>query len=387
MPEPRRIVVVGTGVAGATAALTLRKDGFDGQIVLAGEDPELPYRRPALSKELLDGTATPERISLKPAATWDDLDIDLMVSARVDSIGGGAVTFTGGNSLRYDRLLLATGSAPRPLSLASGLPHVHTLRTLADASALRTALVPDASLVVVGAGLVGLEVAATARRLGCRVTVLEAMDRPLARVLPPALADAVADLHRSEGVELLTSTHLQALRPLNSGVEVTASGQTRQADAVLIAVGTCPRTRLAERAGLLVSDGVIVDAYGRTSEPDIFAAGDVARYPDPSGGGMLRGEHWNHAQDHGALAAANMLGADRPYNAVPWCWTKQYGVTVQICGHPTDADHLDITGDPHTFDFTALAHRNGHPIAAVAAGRPAAFRKLRTSLTPTTTPA
>ncbi|MCD0448528.1 FAD-dependent oxidoreductase [Actinocorallia sp. API 0066] len=385
MPDVRTIVIAGTGVAGATAALTLRKEGFDGRVVLVGEEPHLPYRRPALSKDVLRDPAQTGRIWLKSAAAWESENIELLTGTRISTFDTDTVSFEDGRApLPYDRLLLATGSSPRPLPwLSEADGPVVALRSLADAEALRARLVPGASLVVVGAGLVGLEVAATARQLGCEVTVLEAGARPLARVLPAELSEAVTALHRARGVAVHTRVALRGASPLADGRVALHDGDGRSwlADTVLVAVGTRPRTELAERAGLRVEDGIVVDAYGRTSMPGVHAAGDVARYP--SGGGLVRGEHWSHAQDHGAAVAAALLDGGSPYRALPWSWTNQYDVTLQICGDPTSPDDLRIDGDPTTFDFTAVAHQAGRPVGAVAAGRPAEFRRLRTTLTPT----
>ncbi|REF01033.1 NAD(P)/FAD-dependent oxidoreductase [Thermomonospora umbrina] len=381
MPDPgvpRSVVVVGTGVAGATAALTLRTEGYDGRITLIGDEPHQPYRRPPLSKDVLTGGSAPERIRLRPPAAWRDQDIELLTGTSVTGFDASHVTLADGSRLGYDRLLLATGGRPRVLPHAAGIAGVHTLRTLDDAQALRADLEAAESLLVIGAGLVGLEVAASAHALGREVTVLEAADRPLERVLPTVLADAVTRLHGSRGIAIHTGVRLNALtRKGDTLVAEAADGGRWSAQVVLVAIGNEPQTRLAEEAGLQVSDGIVVDASGATSAPDVFAAGDVARYPDPLHGGSHRGEHWNHAQRHGAAVARAMLGHDAPYTEVPWCWTDQHQITLQMIGRPPESADLLVDGDPDGFDFTAVAHRDGTPVAAFAAGRPGDFRRLR----------
>ncbi|QMV21317.1 NAD(P)-binding protein [Streptomyces sp. SCUT-3] len=377
-PAPRTVAVVGTGVAGTTAALTLRKEGFEGRIVLIGDEPHEPYRRPPLSKDLLRGDVPPERARLKPSSAWAEQGVELLTGTAVTGLDASALHFADGSRLPCDRLLLATGARPRTLPRAAGLDRVHTLRTLDDLPALRGDLASGGPLLVVGAGLVGLEVAATARQAGCEVTVLEAADRPLGRVLPPVLGRAVADLHRANGVRVHTGVGLRSLARHGDTLVATGHDGTEwTAAAVLVAVGTVPETALAERAGLAVADGIVVDRYGATGVPHVYAAGDVARRPDPVLGGLHRVEQWNHAQEHGAAVAANMLGGRRPFDAVPWGWTDQYGVVLQFCGHPAVGDDIAVDGDPGGFDFTAVVRRDGRPVGGVAAGRPAGFRALR----------
>ncbi|MQY08818.1 NAD(P)/FAD-dependent oxidoreductase [Actinomadura macrotermitis] len=385
MPEnavPEEIVIVGTGVAGATAALTLRAEGYDGRLTLVGDEPHEPYRRPPLSKDVLTGRTPAERTRLKPPATWDAQDIDLVTGTAVTGFDATHVTLTGGARLPYGRLLLATGGRPRRLPRTAGVPDAHTLRTLTDAEALRADLRPGARVLVIGAGLVGLEVAASARALGCEVTVLEAAHRPLARVLPAGLADAVLALHRERGVRVHTGVRLESVTRQGGTVMATATGGEHWAADVLVeATGMLPATELAEQAGLRVDGGITVDAYGTTSAPNVFAAGDVADRPDLLHGGRHRGGHWNHAQEHGAAVARSMLGKGAPYRTLPWCWTDQHGVTLQLCGDTgTDAE-LTVDGDPAAFDFGAVLSRDGRPVAAVAAGRPAEFRRLRAAIT------
>lgn len=381
MPEP--YVVVGTGIAGANAALTLRAEGYAGDLVLIGEEPELPYRRPPLSKEILSGAQPPSRSLLRPASSWAEQDIELRTGTAVTALrpADRTLVLDDGSPLRYDRLLLATGGRPRHLPGTEGLAGVHRLRTLADARDLRAALIDGGPVLVVGAGLIGLEVAATASGMGCEVTVTETEAHPLRRVLPAAIADAVTGLHRARGVDVRTGVRLERFERQGDFVVATdARGAALSARTVVIAVGMAPDTGLAERAGLKVDDGIVVDAFGETSVPGIYAAGDVARRPARADGGSCRVEHWTNAQDHGAAVARSMLGVPTPHTPVPWFWTHQYGTNIQAAGHPQGPGTLTVEGDLEALDFTALLHHEGRLTGVVCAGRAREFKALRTRL-------
>ncbi|QKW09794.1 FAD-dependent oxidoreductase [Streptomyces sp. NA04227] len=391
MPEPapgspthtdgdRPLVVVGSGVAGATAALTLRAEGYTGPLVLIGQDPELPYRRPPLSKDVLRGKQSAERTALRPATAWAEQGIEVRTGTTVTRLDPAARTLVleGGGELPYERLLLATGGRVRRVAAAEGIDGVHQLRTLADALALRDALTGGGSLLVVGAGLIGLEVAAVARESGWEVTVAETAPEPLGRVLPARLARAVTALHASHGVEVRTGVLLDRFEAHEQGVAAYLGQDLfHKADRVVVAVGTSPDTALAERAGLAVDDGILVDAYGATSDPYIHAAGDVARRPHPFGEGTCRAENWTPAQDQGAAVARNMLGKGVPYTAVPWYWTHHYGLNLQVAGYPQLADRIQVTGSIEELDFAALLWRGDRLVSAVCANRPRAFRPLK----------
>lgn len=382
MPDP--IVIVGTGAAGATAALTLRTEGFAGRILLIGDEPLDPYRRPPLSKEVLSGGQAPARTLLRPAGTWSEQDIELLTGTLVTELDPAArkITLQDGTRFAYGKLLLATGGRPRSLASTLGPPAVHQLRTLADAQRLRGALAEGGSVLVVGGGLIGLEVAASARVVGCEVTVVEAAAEPLARVLPPAIARAVAALHRAHGVDLRTGVELDRFeRRGNSVVALARGGALPAADTVVVAVGMVPATALAEEAGLAVQDGILVDEYCATSAPGIFAAGDAARRPDPFSGGTCRVEHWTHAQEQGAAAARNMLGIDTPYTPVPWHWTRQYDLNLQVCGYPQDAQSMTVSGSLEALDFSAVLRREDRVVGLVCANRPSEFRRFRPLVT------
>lgn len=373
-------VIVGTGIAGATAALTLRADGDDGRIVLLGDEADEPYRRPPLSKDVLRGTMPAERTRLRPSTVWAERDIELHTATTAVTVDPDAYTvgLDDGTRLRYDRLLLATGGRPRTLDVAEEADAVVTLRTLSDVPELRRRLTAADRALVVGAGLIGAEVAATARRIGCAVTMLEAQPWPLARLLPPQVARIYANLHREQGVDLHTGIDLTELAADGDGVRaVDADGRAWHADVGIVAIGLQPRTELAEQAGIAVDDGIVVDECFRTSAPGVFAAGDVANLPNPVLGGRYRAEHWQSAQEQGAAAARRMAGDSTGYRAVPWCWSEQYGSTVQVTGWPPAADDVTIRGDLDGLDFTAIFAAGDRLVGAVGVNRAREIRTMR----------
>lgn len=372
------MVIVGAGTAGATAALTLRDEGFGGRIVLLGEQEDEPYRTPPLSKDLLRGTTPEEKLFLRPSKTWQDKEVELRTRRRVTSLDTdrSVVGLDDGSEIGYDRLLLATGGAARTLPAAP--PGAHVLRTLEDARKLRAALHPDRHLLVLGAGTMGSEIAASARALGCPVTMLEAAPTPMGRLLPARVGRACAELHRRHGVDLHTEIDVERLELDGDRYAATdADGRRWTADTVVVATGSRPRTELAEQAGIGVDDGVLVDEFFSTSVPGVFAAGDVARQPNPTLGGWERIEHWQNAQEHGAAAAKSMLGSRTPFVRVPWCWTEQYGVNLQSCGWPAWTDETTVRGSIDELDFSMLFHREGRLVGAIGANRPAEIRSLR----------
>lgn len=379
--QPEHTVIVGAGVAGGTAALTLRNEGYQGRITLIGAEPHAPYRRPPLSKEVLRGTVKSERIRLKPDAYWTEHGIELRTGTSVTALdtASATVALADGTTLGYRNLVLATGSSPRELREAVGLPGVHYLRSLSSATALASALADRGAVTVIGGGLVGLEIAASARALGCPVSVLEAADRPMSRVLPAWLADPLSALHWNRGVEIHTEVTVSRIEHhARRGYTVTASdGRSWNAATLVAAVGTVPETSLAEAAGLLVADGVVVDEYGRTSASGVFAAGDAANLPDTLHGGRHRGEHWNEAMEQGAAVAKTITGTLTPYPRLPWSWSDQHGVTIQVCGRPDLATEHEVHGDPGARDASVVFRRRDRVVGVVAMNRPAEFRALR----------
>ncbi|MEV6772370.1 FAD-dependent oxidoreductase [Nocardia sp. NPDC051030] len=372
-----RIVIVGAGVAGATAAKTLRGEGYSGEIVLLGAEPGLPYRRPMVSKELLAGTVEERRTLIADADSWKSLDIDLRPGAAVLRVDAdrSCVELVNGSEIGYDRLLLATGARPRRLP---GMGGAHTLRGRADVEPLRSALTSGGSLLIVGGGLIGCEVAATARGLGAKVTVLHAGPAPLDRVVPSLLGEYYRNLHADNGVEFHTGVLLDRFEHGEGGVTAIASDDRRwHAATALVAIGAVPDTALAATAGLLINDGIVVDEQYRTSIPGIFAAGDVATRFDPERGVHVREEHWNSAQAQGVAAAKSMLGISPGRAEVAWGWSMQYGLNLQFAGRIREEDELVVRGSLDTARITVLALRGGRLTGAASIGRPADIRAAR----------
>lgn len=376
-----RIVIVGAGVAGATAARTLRAEGYGGEIVLLGAEPTSPYRRPMVSKELLAGTAAEPRTLLQPQEFWAANGIELRTGVTVESIDPepGLVWLADGSAIGYDTLLLTTGARPRLLaSEGDPLPGVRTLRSRADAEALRGALAGGGPLLVVGAGLIGCEVAATARGLGVEVSVLHAGPTPMDRVAPALVGDYFRKLHADNGVAVHTEVLLTGLEADGAHTTaIAADGSTWSAAAVLIAIGSVPDTTLAERAGVLVGDGILVDEHYRTSAAGIYAAGDAAARFDSALGAHRREEHWNSAQAQGVAVAKSMLGKPAGAVDVPWGWSLQYGRNLQFAGQIHPGDDLVVRGPVGAGEGTVLALRDGLIVGAAAVGRPAEVRTAR----------
>jgi len=339
-------VIVGAGECGARAALALRERGFDGSITLLGTEPHLPYERPPLSKNVLVEGAPPRWIA--PADTYARAGITVSGGRTVTRIDRAAHTLTldNGHTLGYDKLLLATGARARALPGVPFSGRVLALRRYDDALRLRAHLQPGRHLVIVGGGLIGLEVAASARTLGAQVTVLESQPRLLARSVPERIASVLARRHADEGVKVLCNVSVEAIRPSPERAQITlADGRALVADALLVGIGALPRVELAQAAGLAIDHGIAVDATLRTSDPAIWAAGDCAACPLPLyDGRRVRLESWRNAQEQGALAAANMLGADEPIATVPWFWSDQYDLSLHVAGLIDGAD-IDIRRD------------------------------------------
>ncbi|WP_431966722.1 NAD(P)/FAD-dependent oxidoreductase [Nocardia sp. bgisy134] len=373
-----RIVIVGAGVAGATAAKTLRAEGYSGRIVLVGAEDGLPYRRPMVSKEMLAGAAVERRTLLDTAESWRDKDIELRTGVTVEDIDTERrqVRLAGGEKLGYDRLLLATGARAR--SLPAPQRHVHTLRGAADIGPLRAAIDAGKSLLIVGGGLVGCEVAATARSLGAEVTVVHAGSAPLDRVAPPSVGSFYRKLHADNGVEILDEVTLTRLEGHEDGVTATArDGRIWGAGVALIAIGSVPDTELAETAGLAVDNGVLVDEHYRTSAPGVYAAGDAANRFDPDLGAHERTEHWNSALAQGVAAAKSMLGKPVARQDVSWGWSTQYGINLQFAGRMRHDDDFVLRGTLAEPNFTVLALRRRRLVGAVAIARPSDIRAAR----------
>jgi 3-phenylpropionate/trans-cinnamate dioxygenase ferredoxin reductase subunit len=368
----RTIAIIGAGQAGAWVARTLRTEGYDGRIVLIGAERHPPYERPPLSKAVLFDAAAEAATTLLSVEQAGDAKIELWLAATVDTIdrAGKTLHCADGRTLSYDRLFLTTGSRPRwpDWAPAGDTPHIHRLRTLDDAAKLRDALQSAGSLLIIGGGWIGLEVAASARKQGVAVTVYEAADRICARSLPAMLSDWLADLHRDKAVDLLLRASIVGVEEGDDRVTVHFSdGTTATADHLLIGIGNIPETALAEAAGLDVSNGIVVDATGRTSDPDIYAAGDVASLPCPLAAAQVRRESWANAQNQAIVAAKAALGQDVRYEDIPWLWSDQHDVNIQIVGMPERAETLRLKpGKTETSGCWLALDAAGIPIGAVA---------------------
>jgi 3-phenylpropionate/trans-cinnamate dioxygenase ferredoxin reductase component len=362
-------VIVGAGLAGAKAAEALREEGLEGRIVLIGEEPELPYERPPLSKDYLRGESPREKARVHPEGFYGEKGIELLTRTIVERIDVGAreVQLGGGDLVGYDRLLLATGARPRRLRLPGAeLDGVHYLRDFADAERLAARLRPGARAVVIGAGWIGAEVAASARQSGVEVTLLEHAELPLERVLGAELGRIYADIHADQGVRFIGGAAVEAIEGAGAveGVRL-AGGTTIPADFVVVGVGVEPRTELAEAAGIAIDNGILVSETLETSVPGVFAVGDVANAHHPFYGRPLRVEHWANALNQPAAAAKAMLGKPASYDRLPYFFSDQYDVGMEYTGYATEWDEVIFRGDPAQREFIAFWVRQGRVVAGM----------------------
>jgi len=364
-------VIAGASLAGAKAAETLREEGFDGRVVLLGEETERPYERPELSKGFLLGKKPADKLYVHPADFYAGHDIELRTSTTVTALDPGAheVVLDGGERLGYDRLLLATGASPRRFPVAGGdLPGVVYLRRMGESDDLRTAIQGASRVVVVGAGWIGSEVAACARMLGAEVSMIAPEAVPLERVLGPEVGAVYRDLHADKGVDLHLSTGVDRIEGTDAATGVrTSDGTLVEGDLVVVGIGAAPRDELARAAGLEVDNGVLTDEHLRTSDPDIYAAGDVANVMHPFYGKRIRVEHWANALNQGPAAARNMLGAGTAYSRVPYFYSDQYDFGMEYNGYATEWDRVVFRGDPASREFLAFWVRDGRVLAGMNA--------------------
>ena len=364
--SPQKIVIVGGGAAGFAAAEMLRRQRYQGSIVMLSDDAAPPVDRPNLSKDYLAGTAPEEWVPLRDDAFYTDQRIDLRLKASVTAIDTSKreVTLGDGSRIAYDRLLLATGAEPVRLPLPGmDLPHVHTLRTLADSRAIIAQAATARSAVVMGASFIGLEVAASLRARDIEVHVVAPDKRPMERVLGAQMGDFVRSLHEEHGVIF----HLEDTATAIDATRVTLkSGGTIAADLVVVGVGVRPRLKLAQDAGLAVDRGVMVNEFLQTSATDVYAAGDISRWPDPHGGAAIRVEHWVVAERQGQTAALNVLGGRQRFDAVPFFWSQHYDVPINYVGHAEKWDELTIDGDIAKRDCVVRYRSNGRVLAVAS---------------------
>ncbi len=373
-----RVVIIGAGQAGGEAAQRLRQTGYAGDITLIGEEPYAPYQRPPLSKAFLAGALDAPRLFLRPPEVYADENISLLTAVRVVWIDRAQkrVRLEGGRELAYDALILATGARARKLSLAGAdLAGVNVLRTIADVDAMRPDFQPGAKLIVIGAGYIGLEVAAVARKLGLDVTVVEAAARPLARVTSPEVAGFFLDYHAAQGVRFALGAQPAVITGVDrvTGLRL-ADGAELAADLVVAGIGVTPDTSLAQHSGLAVEDGIITDAACRTDDPCIFAIGDCARRPMAHyEGRMARLESVHNAIEGAKIVAAAIMGEPAPTLEAPWFWSDQYGLKLQIAGLFQGYDKTILRGDMGAGAFALFYYRGDRLLAVDAVNRPPEF--------------
>ena len=362
-------IVVGAGQAGAWAAVSMRQAGFDGRILLLGEEAWRPYERPPLSKAVLTQDPEPPVLYFHPEQRYAELGVELLLGTAVVGVEPEAhrVVLADGQSLTYDKLLLTVGGAARRLPIHGGDLALY-LRTLEDARTIRARLAGAPRVLCIGAGVIGLEIASSARALGCEVTVLEALPRAMGRAVSPEGAAFIEALHRDAGVTLHFGVIVDRLAQADGGVAVTCrDGRRFEADVVVAGVGMQRNLALAEAAGLALEGAIVVDAFGRTSAPDVYAAGDVTAFPHPLFGKRLRLESWRHAQNHGIAVGKAMCGDTAPYDDVPWFWTDQHGVNLQVAGLPADAARTVVRQGGAAGSFVAVHLAEDSSVVGVTA--------------------
>jgi 3-phenylpropionate/trans-cinnamate dioxygenase ferredoxin reductase subunit len=367
--QQQTFVIVGASLAGAKAAETLREQGFAGRLVLIGDDPERPYERPPLTKDYLRDESPREKAYVHAESFYAEHDIELLSGTAATALDPARkrVTLDDGHELGYDRLLLTTGAQPRRISIPGAeLGGVYYLRTLADCDALRARLETAGAVVVIGAGWIGSEFAASARQRGSEVTIVEPASVPLERVLGPQVGGVYRDLHRDHGVTLLLSSGVAAFEGDEAVRRVrTDDGRSLDCDYVVVGIGAVPDARLAQGAGLTVDDGIVVDERLCTSAPDVYAAGDVASAWHPFYGRHVRVEHWSNALNQGPAAARAMLGETVSYERIPYFFSDQYDVGMEYSGLATDWDQVVFRGDPASREFVAFWLREQRVVAGM----------------------
>ena len=371
----RRILIIGAGQAGLQIAESLRKGGYEGELCLVGEEAWPPYQRPPLSKKYLADDFADERLYFRPLEHYAKLKVDLRLDTRATAIDRTArqVTLASGETLAYDGLALTTGTRVRPLPVpGADHPAVCYLRGLADAHAIKSHLATARRVVVIGGGFIGLEVAATARHQGCEVHVVEALDRLMARVMPPVVSDFFADLHRGHGTQLHFGAQVTAIAGAASGVAVMLkNGAALPADLVVAGIGVLPNQELAAAAGLACGNGIEVDEYARTSDPVIVAAGDCTWHRNRLFEAPHRLESVQNAVDQAKVAAASLLGQAQPYADLPWFWSDQFDVKLQIAGLSAGHDEFVLRGEPTPAGFSVYYFKAGRLLAVDSLNRPA----------------
>jgi 3-phenylpropionate/trans-cinnamate dioxygenase ferredoxin reductase subunit len=369
MNDEKTFVIIGASLTGAKAAETLRAEGFDGRVVLIGDEPVRPYHRPPLSKKYLRGEAGPEEVFVHDAGFYTDHDVELRLSTSVVALdlAGQRVQLDTGETIPYGGALLANGAAPRPLTVpGANLDGVYYLRTLTDSDRLAAAIRAADRLVVVGAGWIGCEVAASARQMDTEVAIIELAALPLERVLGPELGRFYRDVHVEHGVEMHLGAGIRELRGATRVEEVVLTdGEILPADAVVAGVGVTPRVEVARAAGLAIDNGVLTDEWLTTSNPNVFAAGDVANAWHPILNRRVRLEHWSSALNQGPAAAHNMLGVKTAYERIPYFFSDQYDIGMEYSGLASDSDEVIFRGEPASREFIAFWLNDGRLTAGM----------------------
>lgn len=385
MSSDQTFVIIGAGQSGGWAAKTLRDEGFEGRVVIYGDENFAPHERPPLSKEVLLGDAEKESCLLWPPGTLEDADIEMCLGVSVTSIDAEnhRLTLDSGEIVAWNKLLIATGGSARSLDVEGvDLDGVFTLRTIDDAQGIRGRLTDGANVVVIGAGWIGLEVAAAARKRGASATVLEVADRVCARALTADMSQWVHGLHERNGVDIRLETAFSHFGG-NGRLEkaILGDGTEIPCDLAVIGIGLIPNTGLAASAGLEVDNGIVVDETGRTAHPDIYAAGDVTNHPNPLLGRRVRLESWENAQNQAINAAKAMLGSDDPYAEIPWFWSDQYDANIQMMGLPEEWDETVTRGDRDAGAFIEFYLKDGLLQGAAAINNPRDLRFTRRMIT------
>ena len=371
------IVIVGAGQAAGQAAASLRQEGHEGSITILGDESHPPYQRPPLSKQYLSGEIGPERVYLRPEKFYNDQNVTVKTGVTVSEIDRGSkqVKTDSGDTYRYDKLLIATGSRPRILNIeGSNLDGIHYLRTMDDVDGIRDAMAEAKNICIVGGGYIGLEVAAVACEAGKNVSVLEMESRILQRVTTPEMSEFYHQLHTGRGVNILVQTGCSGFEGENGKVTKVLCGDSSiDADMVIIGIGIIPNVELAEAAGLECDNGIVVDDHCCTSDPDIYAAGDCTNHPNPIMDRRLRLESVPNAMDQARVASANMLGGDKVYAAVPWFWSDQFELKLQMVGFSADGDTSVVRGEKSENQFAVFYLKDGKIVGVDAVNSPREF--------------
>ena len=370
------IVIIGAGQAAGQAAASLRQGKYEGSITILGNETQPPYQRPPLSKQYLSGELGMDRVMVRPEKFYVDQDITLHTGTRVESIDSSAktVTTSSGDSYEYDKLLIATGSRPRILTIpGSDLSGIHYLRTIDDVDGIREAMQTAKKICIVGGGYIGLEVAAVAVTSGLQVTVLEMEDRILQRVTTPEMSEYYHELHAGRGVNIRVNTGVSGFQGEDHVSTVLCGDEKMDADLVIVGIGIIPNIELAEAAGLDCNNGITVDDHCRTSDPHIYAAGDCTNHPNPIMGRRLRLESVPNAMEQARVSASNMLGADKVYASIPWFWSDQYDLKLQMVGFSADGDTSVQRGDKATNQFAVFYLKDGKVVSVDAVNSPREF--------------